>query len=51
MDGTIVSRLAKQPAMFEGKFQLAPQVQLTQEEETLNLLGSLMVTFLERAKG
>lgn len=51
MDGTVISRLAKQPAMFEGKFQVAPQVQLTQEEETLNLLGSLMVTFLERAKG
>ncbi|MCU0240204.1 MAG: hypothetical protein MUC29_12250 [Pyrinomonadaceae bacterium] len=50
-DGTVISRIAKQPAFFEGKFQISPQIQLSQEEETLNLLGSLMVTLLERAKG
>lgn len=51
MDGTMVMRLAKQPAFFEGKFQLAPQTQATQEEETLCLLGALSMTLLERSRG
>ncbi len=51
MDGTVVMRLAKQPAFFEGKFQLSPKTQPTQEEETIGLLACLMVTLLERAKG
>ena len=51
MDGTVLMRLAKQPAFFEGKFQLSPQGQATQEEETLALLGALTMTLLERMKG
>ncbi len=51
MDGTILMRLAKQPAFFEGKFQLSPQGQPTQEDETLALLGALTMTLLERSKG
>jgi len=51
MDGTVVMRLAKQPAFFEGKFQLSPKIQPSQEEETIGLLACLMVTLLERAKG
>lgn len=51
MDGTVLMRLAKQPAFFEGKFQLSPQGQPTQEEETLALLGALTMTLLERMKG
>ena len=51
MDGTPVMRLAKQPAFFEGKFQLTPQTQVSQEEETLCLLGALSMTLLERSRG
>lgn len=51
MDGTTIMRLAKQPAFFEGKFQLSRQTQATEEEETLALLGSLTMTLLERARG
>lgn len=51
MDGTPVMRLAKQPAFFEGKFQLSPQTQPTQEEEVLCLLGALSMTLLERSRG
>lgn len=51
MDGTVLFRLAKQPAFFEGKFQLTPKAQATQEEETLGMLGCLMMTLLERSRG
>lgn len=51
MDGTQIMRLAKQPAFFEGKFQLSPQMQVSQEEETLCLLGALTMTLLERMRG
>jgi hypothetical protein len=51
MDGTVIMRLAKQPAFFEGKFQLSPKAQVTQEEETITLLACLMMTLLERRRG
>lgn len=51
MDGTVLMRLAKQPAFFEGKFQLSQQGQSTQEEENLAMLGALTMTLLERSKG
>jgi uncharacterized protein YxjI len=51
VDGKPVMRLVKQPAFFEGKFQLSPQMQVTQEEETLCLLGALTMTLLERSRG
>ena len=51
MDGTVLMRLAKQPAFFEGKFQLTPQMQIPPNEETRLLLGVLAMTMLERMKG
>ncbi len=51
MDGTVVARVAKQPAMFEGKFQLTQQGQMSATEETRVLLSCLMMMMLERARG
>lgn len=50
-DGSPVARLAKQPAFFEGKFELEKQAQLSNEDETRLLLGVLTMTLLERARG
>lgn len=50
-DGTPVARLAKQPAFFEGKFNLEKQAELSLEDETRVLLGVLTMTLLERARG
>lgn len=50
-DGLQVARLAKQPAFFEGKFQLEKQAQLANDEETRLILGVLTMTLLERARG
>jgi uncharacterized protein YxjI len=50
-DGTQIARLKKQPAMFEGKFMLEPLTQMSPTEETVVLLGVLMMTLLERARG
>lgn len=51
MDNTPVLRIQKQPAFFEGKFQLSPQAQMSQNEESLVLLGCLMLTLMERRRG
>lgn len=51
VDGTQLARLAKQPAFFEGKFQITPQTQLSSEEEVRVLLSYLTMTLLERARG
>jgi uncharacterized protein YxjI len=51
MDGTPVSHLKKQPAMFEGKFQLVNLSPLSTEEETRIVLSILMMTLLERRRG
>lgn len=51
MDGSQVARLAKQPAFFEGKFQLSLLTQLAPEEETRVLLSVLTMTLLERSRG
>lgn len=50
-DGVPLIRLKKQPAFLEGKFEVSPLGQMTQEEETLSLLGVLMMTLLERNRG
>lgn len=50
-DGSPVARLAKQPAFFEGKFKLTPQIQLSPEDEVRTLLAFLMMTLLERRRG
>jgi uncharacterized protein YxjI len=51
MDGTPIARLQKEPAFFEGKFKLEPQIQLSGDEETRVLLSVLTMTLLERARG
>lgn len=50
-DGTIVARMQKQPAFFEGKFRLTQQAPMNQSEETRLLLSVLTMTLLERARG
>jgi len=50
-DKTPVARLQKQPAFFEGKFELASQAQMSESEEPLVFLGVLTMTLLERARG
>lgn len=50
-DGTPIARLAKQPAFFEGKFQITTQAQISAEEEVRVLLSFLTMTLLERARG
>jgi uncharacterized protein YxjI len=49
--GAVVARLEKQPAFFEGKFQLTQQGQMNQTEETRVLLSVLTMTLLERRRG
>lgn len=51
LDGTQVARLRKQPAFFEGIFQLEPLAQMGDEEETKVMLSVLTMTLLERARG
>ncbi|MFN0140330.1 MAG: hypothetical protein ACKVQW_09620 [Pyrinomonadaceae bacterium] len=51
VDGTQIARLGKQPAFFEGRFQLAPTGTLTAEDETLVMLSVLTMTLLERSRG
>ncbi len=50
-NGTVVARMQKQPAFFEGKFQLTSQAQMSQTEETRVLLSVLTMTLLERNRG
>lgn len=47
----LLARLVKQPAFFEGKFQLDKQPALRSQDETLVLLSLLTMTLLERARG
>ncbi len=50
-DGTVVMRVAKQPAFLEGKFTIEKLADLSPQEE-LNLIYSfLMLLLLERARG
>lgn len=46
-----VARLQKQPAFFEGVFQLEKLADLTDEEESRVLLSVLTMTLLERSRG
>ncbi|MGI8669358.1 MAG: hypothetical protein ACR2J3_05840 [Aridibacter sp.] len=50
-DGTPIARLSKEAAFFESKFIFTPQIQIQTNEETLVLLGVLMMTLLERMRG
>lgn len=51
LDKSPVARLKKQPAFFEGVFQLEPLTQMGGEEETKVLLAVLTMTLLERMRG
>lgn len=51
IDGTPVARLQKQPAFFEGKFQLSALGQMTEDDEARVLLSALAMTLLERSRG
>jgi uncharacterized protein YxjI len=50
-DGTVVLRLEKQPAFFEGKFIIQKQAEMNQREEELALLSLTMMILLERHRG
>ncbi len=50
-DGTPIARLQKQPAFFEGKFQLSALTQLSDADEAQVLLSALSMTLLERSRG
>jgi uncharacterized protein YxjI len=51
MNGTAAARLKKQPAFFEGIFELERVGQLSEEEESRVLLSVLTMTLLERSRG
>jgi uncharacterized protein YxjI len=50
-DGTVLLRMEKQPAFFEGKFRVEQRAQLAPDEETRALLGFVMMIMLERSRG
>jgi hypothetical protein len=50
-DGTIVMRLQKMPAFFEGKFQVEKLIELSEIEEKRILLSLMMMLLLERTRG
>jgi uncharacterized protein YxjI len=51
LDGTVVMRLEKKPAFFEGKFEIESKMPLESREEQLVLLSVLMMVILERGRG
>lgn len=51
MDESEIARLEKQPAFFEGKFQLTSRGAMAAQEEVIVLLSLLMMTLLERGRG
>jgi len=51
IDGSQAAKLQKQPAFFEGVFQLEPLSPIAPEEEARLLLSVLTMTLLERARG
>ncbi len=50
-DGTVVMRMSKQPAFFEGRFRVDKLAELSAADETRVLLSLLMMILLERARG
>lgn len=50
-DGTLIMRLNKEPAFFEGKFTIEAKAEFMPGEEARALLGLVMMTLLERRKG
>jgi uncharacterized protein YxjI len=50
-DGTVVLRLEKQPAFFEGKFIIEKKAEMDGQEEERALLSVIMMILLERLRG
>jgi uncharacterized protein YxjI len=50
-NGTAIVRLQKQPAFFEGVFEVQKLAELSEDEEARVLLSVLTMTLLERARG
>ena len=50
-DDTVVARMQKQPAFFEGKFQITQQSPMSESEEKRVLLSFLTMILLERRRG
>lgn len=50
-DGTVIMRMEKQPAFFEGKFRVAKHAELNEQEEMRALLSLVMLILLERRRG
>lgn len=50
-DGTLAMRLTKQPAFFEGRFQIDQLGELTPREQLNLILSFLMLVLLERSRG
>jgi uncharacterized protein YxjI len=50
-DGTLLLKVKKLPAFFEGKFEVSQHGQMTADEETRVLTSLLMMTLMERARG
>ena len=50
-NGTVLMKLEKQPAFFEGKFLIEKMVDMPPAEETRALLSLIMMILLERRRG
>jgi uncharacterized protein YxjI len=50
-DGTVVMRMEKKPAFFEGKFAVEKKAPLDMAEEQRILLSLIMMVLLERSRG
>ncbi|HEX8832627.1 MAG TPA: hypothetical protein VF719_00425 [Abditibacteriaceae bacterium] len=50
-DGTVIIRLQKQAALFEGRFSVEKRTEFLPNEEARALLGLVMMLLLERRKG
>lgn len=50
-DGSEVLHVAKQSALFEGKYQIEKRQEVTPDDEGMAVLGILMMLLLERRRG
>jgi len=50
-DGSMALQVVKQPALFEGMFNIDKRAELSPEEEGIAVLGVLMMLLLERSRG
>jgi uncharacterized protein YxjI len=51
LDGGVVMRMQKQPALFEGKFMIEKQCEMSEGDEKRVLLSLMMMVLLERRRG